>query len=197
MEISLIMNTARSAVIEIKDGGIYNTEKNYEIHVNKEVYGRAEQVITSLYGLKPDTEYHVEILEPETKTVLGEAAFKTDYEFVTLNVKEFGAKGDGIQDDTTFIQAAIMACPKQSRVLIPKGTYKITSLFLKSDLNLELAKDAELLADNDRWKYPIFPGLIESYDEKDEYNLGTWEGNPLKMFTGIITGINAENIVLY
>lgn len=197
VEISLIMNTARSAVIEIKDDGIYYTKKNYEILVNKEVYGRTEQVITSLYGLKPDTKYHVEILEPEEKTILGEVNFQTDYEFVTLNVKEFGAKGDGIQDDTTFIQAAIMACPKQSRVLIPEGTYKITSLFLKSDLNLELAKGAELLADNDRWKYPIFPGLIESYDEKDEYNLGTWEGNPLKMFTGIITGINAENIVLY
>lgn len=197
MEISLIMNTARSAVIEVKDGGVYYTKENYEIIVNGKSYGIAEQVITSLYELKPDTEYQVEVLKPDTHTVLGSVEFKTDYEFVTLNVKEFGAKGDGIQDDTTFIQAAIMACPKHSRVLIPKGTYKITSLFLKSDINLEIAKGAELSADNDRWNYPIFPGLIESYDESDEYNLGTWEGNPLKMFTGIITGINVSNVVLY
>lgn len=47
MEISLIMNTARSAVIEVKDGGVYYTKENYEIIVNGKTYGIAEQVITS------------------------------------------------------------------------------------------------------------------------------------------------------
>lgn len=197
MQIKHIMNTARSAVIEISDGGIYDTKQKYDIVINGEKYGEAEQVITSVYDLKPDTAYKIEIKEPGTETVLGTTEFQTDYEFVTLNVKEFGAKGDGISDDTTFIQAAIMACPEKSRVLVPAGTYRITSLFLKSNLIMEIAKDAELIADTDRFKYPVFPGLIESYDEQEEYNLGTWEGNPLKMFTGIITGINAENIVLY
>lgn len=197
MEVKHIISTARSATIEISDGGIYFTKQKYNIIVNGEPYGEAEQVITSIYELKPDTDYKVEIQCPDTKEIVGSVDFKTKYEFVTLNVREFGAKGDGVQDDTTFIQVAIMACPKESRVLIPAGTYKITSLFLKSDLNLELAKGAELLAENDRFKYPIFPGLIESYDETDEYNLGTWEGNPLPMFTGIVTGIYADNIVLY
>ena len=59
------------------------------------------------------------------------SSFTTDSEFVTLDVRDFGAKGDGIQDDTLFIQAAIMACPEKSRVLIPAGTYRIVSLFLK------------------------------------------------------------------
>ena len=31
-------------------------------------------------------------------------------------------------------------------------------------------------------------------DEKDEYNLGSWEGNPLDCFASIITGINVENV---
>ena len=47
-----------------------------------------------------------------------------------------------------------------------------------------------LSAETDRNKFPIYPGLIQSWDEKEEYNLGTWEGNPLPMFSGIITGIN-------
>ena len=48
---------------------------------------------------------------------------QTDYEFVTLDVKRFQAVGDGVHDDTAAIQAAIMACPAQSRVWIPKGHY--------------------------------------------------------------------------
>ena len=64
-------------------------------------------------------------------------------------------------------------------------------------MQLELAKDAVLAAETDRNRYPIYPGLIESYNEMREYNLGTWEGNPLPMFTGIITGINVENVIIY
>ena len=45
----------------------------------------------------------------------------------------------------------------ESRVLIPAGTYKITSLFLKSGISVELAKGAELLADTDRSHYAILP----------------------------------------
>ena len=41
------------------------------------------------------------------------------------------AKGDGVSNDTPFLQAAILACPKDGRVLVPEGVYKITSLFLK------------------------------------------------------------------
>ena len=90
-----------------------------------------------------------------------------------------------------------MACPKDGRVLIPKGDYLVTSLFLKSNLVMELEKGAQIIAETDRSRYPIYPGLIQGYDEVSEYNLGTWEGNPLPMFTGIITGVGVENVLLY
>ena len=38
--------------------------------------------------------------------------------------------------------------------------------------------------------------MIESYDEKEEYNLGSWEGNPLDTFSAIVCGINVENVVI-
>ncbi len=190
MKINCIFQTARCAVIEIEDGSIFETEKKYEIYVNDVLYGSTERVITSIYGLKPETDYRIRVEEACIRIT-------TDREFVTLNVREFGAKGDGVQDDTKFIQAAIMACPKESRVLVPAGTYRITSLFLKDDLRLELARGAVLSAETDRTKYPVFPGMIPSYDEEGEYNLGTWEGNPLPMFSGIITGINVKHVVLY
>ena len=124
MELKLVMKSARSAVIEIADGGIYSTKEKYQIFVNHVFVKETETVITSLYDLKPETSYEVVIKGSSEEEKL---SFTTDYEFVTLNVKEFGAKGDGVQDDTHFIQTAILACPENSRVLIPAGVYRITS----------------------------------------------------------------------
>lgn len=196
MDIRLIMKTARSATLELDDGGTYETLEEYRLFLNNEECMLTNTVITNIFNLKPDTEYSVEVKTKDGASV-GTHKFKTDEEFVTINVKELGAAGDGVSDDTGFIQAAIMACPQKSRVLIPKGKYKITSIFLKSGVNLEIAKGAELLAETDRNRFAKFPGMIESYDETDEYNLGTWEGNPLPMFAGIITGIGVSDIKLY
>jgi polygalacturonase len=190
MQIKILFKTARCVTVEIRNGNIFETEHEYEICVNGTFYGKTNRVITSIYNLKPDTEYTISIGGAET-------VVKTDREFVTLNVRDFGAKGDGVQNDTAFIQAAILACPKESRVLIPAGTYKITSIFLKDDLRLELAEGAVLSAITDRTQFPILPGTIPSYDETQDYNLGTWEGNPLTMFSGIITGINCRHVVIY
>ena len=196
MDIRLIMRTARSAVIEIADGGVYYTKEKYQIYLNDIFVKKTETVVTSLFDLKPETDYQVEIIK-ENGDKAGSLAFTTKYEFVTLNVKDFGARGDGQTDDTRFIQAAILACPEKSRVLIPKGRYLVTSLFLKSDVNIEVAREAVLSASTERSSYPKFPALIESYDEKEEYTLGTWEGNPLPMFAGFITGISVKNVTVY
>lgn len=196
IDLKLVMKSARSATLEIADGGIYRTTEPYFVRVNGEVVMETATVITTLFDLMPETEYTVAV-EKKDGTKVAENSFVTEYEFVTLDVKAFGAKGDGIADDTKFIQAAILACPKDGRVLIPSGIYRITSIFLKSNLRLELAEGAELLAETDRSLYPKFPSMIESYDERNEYNLGTWEGNPLPMFSGIITGIEVENVLIY
>ncbi len=193
-KVSSIFQNARSITIEIEDEGIFHTKREYEIYVNDRLYKKTDRVVTGIYGLEPSTKYEICVKAGEEQAF---ALVTTDEEFVTLNVREFGAKGDGVSDDTLFIQSAIMACPEKGRVLIPAGTYKVTSLFLKDNLNLELAEGAVLSAETDRNKFPIYPGLIQSWDEKEEYNLGTWEGNPLPMFSGIITGINVKHVVIY
>lgn len=153
--------------------------------------------IVFIGGLIPETSYTLNAVNKNDSDDNAAVSFVTEYEFVTLDVRAFGAKGDGVSDDTVYIQAAVMACPEKSRVLVQKGKYKITNLFLKSNISLEIADGAEIIADNERFNHAIFPGMIQSYDEKSEYNLGTWEGNPLKMFAGIITALDAENITIY
>jgi hypothetical protein len=57
----------------------------------------------------------------------------------TVNVKDFGAAGDGIQDDTSAIQAAIAAGYSLIKdIYIPAGTYKITSDIILAGNNIGL-----------------------------------------------------------
>ena len=194
MELKVIFCTARCVTVEICDGSIYESREDKELYVNGRFYEKTRKAVVSIYGLKPDTRY---VIAVKARGGEGTVTVRTPGEFVTLNVREFGAKGDGIQDDTPFIQAAILSCPADSRVLIPEGTYQVTSLFLKSGLRLELAEGAVLSADTDRSRFPILRGIIESYDEQGEYNLGTWEGNPIDCFSSILTGIDVENVEIY
>lgn len=55
----------------------------------------------------------------------------------TVNVKDFGAKGDGVTDDTAAIQAALNSAKTTSRcVFIPKGAYIITQIAIPNGLRI-------------------------------------------------------------
>lgn len=193
MNAEILNKTARAVVIQLLGEGRYQTQP-YEIWVNGEFVREENKMVAIMNNLKPNTAYEI-----KCKWGNGDEAdlrVETDYEFVTLNVRAFGAKGDGIADDTAAIQAAILSCPPNSRVFVPAGTYRIRNLFLKSQLILELGKGALLQAFQERSEFPVLPGVIQSYDETKEYNLGTWEGNPLDTMASIITGIYVENVLI-
>lgn len=194
MNINVIFKNARCAALELKDESVFETAHSWKISVNGTFYKESNRVITMIYGLQPETDY---IIQAEWEGEVASVSFQTDYEFVSMNVKDFGAKGDGVNDDTPFIQAAIMACPANSRVVVPAGEYKITSLFLKDNLNLELEEGAVLSAWTEREKFPVLQGAYTSPDGTEEILLGTWEGEAMPMFAGIITGINVKNAVVY
>ena len=67
-----------------------------------------------------------------------------------LDVRNFGAIGDGVHNDTAAIQAAINALPSDGgTVFVPGGTYMIDAvrnLRLRSQMHLQLAPDAKLAA---------------------------------------------------
>lgn len=64
-----------------------------------------------------------------------------------LNVKTFGATGNGTVLDTRAIQSAIDKAHKAKGgvVLVPAGTYKIGTLILKDNVELHLQKGATLI----------------------------------------------------
>nr|WP_296486988.1 glycoside hydrolase family 28 protein [uncultured Acetatifactor sp.] len=195
MEGKIIFKTARNFVLEVLDPEADYRTREYTLYLNGAYYVSTDQTILSVYGLKPDTDYEIQLKCGNDVSEI--IPVHTDYEYVTLNVKDFGAKGDGITDDTACLQAAVMTVPEHSRVYVPKGTYRFTHLFLKSHMKLELAKDALLLAIPDNEKYPILPGRIESYDEESEFLPASWEGSPTDTYASIITGMYVEDVVIY
>ncbi len=194
-EVKKLFVSARSATIELPDGGLYNTKKPYRILLNGEEWGMAETVVHSMYGLWPDTKCVVKVLDENGE--VGRISFRTEKESYTLNVRRFGAVGDGVHDDTAAIQAAINVCPKKGRVLIPAGEYHVLPIFLKSHVRIEIQKGAILRLETDRTKFPIMPGMTLSTDEKHDLNLGSWEGNPLDTFASFISAYQVKDVVIY
>lgn len=72
-----------------------------------------------------------------------------------FNVRTFGAVGDGTHLDTPAIQAAVDACSKAGGgvVLVPPGKYLIGTLFLKSNVHLDLTSTAVLFGTSDLSQY--------------------------------------------
>lgn len=188
MNYTLLKAYNRTAVFEIQGNAPYYAEAPFDVYLDDKLVLREEnRNIFSLSELAPDTAYRVSIGGVEL-------SFRTAKESFLLNIRDFGAKGDGISDDTIFIQAAILSCSKGGTVLVPEGTYKCTSIFLKSDITLYLKEKSRIMGISDRNRYPILPEAMMSTDGESEAIFGTWEGNPLGSFAALITGLQVENV---
>ena len=191
MNVNALFVSSVSATFELDNKEIYYNSKPFDVYLNKELVLKGEnRNVFSLFNLDSDKEYTLEL---KTDTESCELKFKTLFEKVALNVKDFGAIGDGIHDDTKAIQLAIYSCPKDGRVYLEEGNYLVTSVMLKSNITIELKKNAVILGMKDRYEFPYLPGEVKCKDGS-ELQLGTWEGDPGKMFSSIVLGIDVENV---
>lgn len=193
MNFKIIFCGARYVTIELDGSDIYKTA-GYEVWIDSRLRGVCHKMVQTIDELEPDTDYEISLARGgESSEII---KFHTKQEPLTLNVRDFGAYGDGVHDDTSAIQAAILCCPPNARVYVGEGTYLVTALFLKSNMTLELDEDCTIAGIFDREKIPILPGMVEYDNEQGYYNLGSWEGNPLDTFASLLTGINVENVTI-
>jgi len=102
----------------------------------------------------------------------------------TLNVLDFGAKGDGVTKDTAAIQKALDACGTNGggTVSLPDGIFLTGSLILHANTTLQLAQRASLLGSPDIADYPL-------------ENV-RWEGEFREGHRALLSASNAANITI-
>jgi len=103
---------------------------------------------------------------------------------VSLNVRDFGAKGDGSTVDSQTFQTALDRCAALGggEVLVPAGDYLIGSVQLRSNTTLRLDAAATL----------------RGTDKFDDYAVTTvrWEGKWIPGHLGLIYAIDAQNVAI-
>lgn len=102
-----------------------------------------------------------------------------------FDITKFGAVGNGKKDCSKAFAKAIEACSKAGggRVVVPAGKFLTGPIVLKSNVNLYVSKDAEILFFTDPKKY-----LPVVYSR--------WEGVECMMYSPLIYAFEQENIAI-
>jgi polygalacturonase len=94
-------------------------------------------------------------------TLLAASLYASSARAANFNVKDFGAKGNGITRDTAAIQKAIDAAAEtHGTVTFEPGIYLTGSIFVKSHVTLRIGKDVTLLGSQQIEDYPVMPTRI-------------------------------------
>lgn len=185
MKFKLLNKTCCSFTFELENKDVYFSSKKYDVYLNNELlYKDLNTNVFSIFNLKDDQEYEIKIDED----ILSVKTLKASY---ILNAKDFVTSKE---DMTLAIQSAIMATPKDGLLVFESGTYKITSLFLKSNITIELKKGAVILMSNKKEDFPLLKGEILSHHNELPLEITTWEGRPLDGMPSLITGYDVENV---
>lgn len=200
--LQLLYAGTTSACFEWVNDNPYYAPEPYTVYLNGTRIFGAETNVFSLFDLIPDTAY---VVTAKTDFMQEEVSFQTKKETCVINVRAFGAKGDGITEDTASIQAALSFLPEGGRLYFPEGTYLTLPLALRSHITLEFAQGAVLLGSTDRERYPILPGEVaDSRDYVDDLSgtdsgrflFGTFEGDAKPMYQALLTAQYASDITI-
>lgn len=84
---------------------------------------------------------------------------------MTVNVRSFGATGDGVVNDTAAIQEAIDTCARSGggTVTVPSGRFLVGTIYLRSHIELHLDAGATLVGSAKRSDYNPDDAIPECY----------------------------------
>jgi polygalacturonase len=103
---------------------------------------------------------------------------------LTLNIRDFGATGNGTTKDTDALRLAIERCSflGGGQVVVPAGDYLTGAFALRSNVTLRLEQNATLHGSPDMADYPL--------------SQVRWEGRWINGYIGLVSAIDAENIAI-
>jgi hypothetical protein len=115
-----------------------------------------------------------------------------------FNVRDFGAAGDGLTNDTPSINGAIEKCSSTGGgdVVFPAGNYLAASIHLKSNVRLLLDKDAIITGDKTGYDAPE-PNPFDKYQDYGHshfHNALMW-GENLENFAIVGGKVNGGHII--
>lgn len=185
MKFELINKTCCSLTFELINDDIYFASKSFDVYLDDEIlYKNINTNVFTIYNLKDDTTYKVRV-GSETKEV------KTSRASYILHSKDYLSYKE---DMTLMVQSLINIAPKDSLIVFDEGVYKVTSLFLKSNITIELKKGATILMSNKKEDFPLLKGETESLHNELPLETTAWEGRPFNGLPSLINGYDAENV---
>ena len=183
-----------SACFELESSTPYYAGQAYTVALDGKQCLQSDTNVFSLYDLTPDTEYTavVRLSSGQEEKV----TFKTRPESCCVSVKDFGAVGDGVHDDTNALQAAINFLPEGGRLWFDQGTYLTLPLALKSHITLDIPEGVTLLGSPERERYPIISSLCTDPVTGRETLMASFEGCERDSYQSLLQGAYAEDITI-
>ena len=145
--------------------------------------------------LTPSTNYDLVVKAEDQSGALSKSTNKVKFQTgrlgKDLNITDFGAVGDNATLNTKAIQKAIDACLENGTVLIPEGVFISGAIFLKSNMQLKIAKGGVLQGSGNTKDYlPMINNRFEGWEMKTYASL---------VNAGVMNhdgGFSVENLVI-
>ena len=177
---------------ELSDCPVKGAE--YSVFVDGELILKTDKTHFTLENLEPDAVYNLEVFAKKgnEKTLLVSEKFRTKKMPDFVNVRDFGATGDGKTLDTDALKRAIAACGDGQTLYFPDGTYLTGSIKFHSNMDVYLCEGATIQGTANPEDYlprikTRFEGLtVEGYSPLIAIGDLDFEG-----------GANTENIMIY